>query len=858
MNAIFAWLATYAAHSTLLLGGVALLTTFVVRRDAWRETLWKVALLGGLVTASLQLAFGVRPLVGRIELPQSEALAPAPRATAAPAADAGGHATPVPGHAAAPAPAHVTAPAPEHVTPPSAAPGPSHAGLKAETAAPEPEPPRPGSLPARFPPWPGLVIAAWGGMAAFGVSRLIQRQLLLRRLLNGRREVTDPTPLAMLAQLRRHAGVWRMVRLCTTPRASTPFAVGASEICVPERLFDALTIEERRCAIAHELAHLARRDPLWQLVGGVMEAAFFFQPLNRLATRRLREAAEYLSDEWAVRQTGSAMGLARCLAAVASWVTPEDVSAPHVTMAMAEGGSPLLKRVERLLGQRTPARAPRRAVRAAAAVTILAATVGAAPGITTRDTMRLLEPADVTTTGGSARILYPADPKEPLALRFAGSVTEAAQRGERDTWIGYECRSVVPMGRDFTADSRIAPEDRPRREPSSVVFHSSRDRSRNPGAPDAVILIHVRAEPGGGFTVLRAAGGSPTLELDPDGLPVYWLSSAGEGESVSLLAALGPHASEVHVRSKLLDIIAIHRDSAAVVSYLSDVLDGDYVMNVRAAAVEGLAWHPSPAVVERLLNTALGDRSKLVRKEAAEALGETGANEAAAALDEIIRSQNVPVDTRVEAVEALGSIHRPDILRRLTGLAFGPYDRKIQDEAVETVADLGMPEAFPVLKVVALKHPDPSVRAEAISALAKSGRSASLEVLFRIAMSDPEPHIQHQATERIADFQFADAAPYLRRVAWENETGMIRREAVRLIGSLPEAVGMPLLNEIIAGHPDDEVRERAVSEIGAYHSEESTRRLGEIVTAEPTTACGHLAQELLTGAPTRSTNEGDR
>jgi hypothetical protein len=412
-----------------------------------------------------------------------------------------------------------------------------------------------------------------------------------------------------------------------------------------------------------------------------MEAAFFFQPLNRLATRRLREAAEYLSDEWAVRQTGSAMGLARCLAAVASWVTPEDVSAPHVTMAMAEGGSPLLKRVERLLGQRTPARAPRRAVRAAAAVTILAATVGAAPGITTRDTMRLLEPADVTTTGGSARILYPADPKEPLALRFAGSVTEAAQRGERDTWIGYECRSVVPMGRDFTADSRIAPEDRPRREPSSVVFHSSRDRSRNPGAPDAVILIHVRAEPGGGFTVLRAAGGSPTLELDPDGLPVYWLSSAGEGESVSLLAALGPHASEVHVRSKLLDIIAIHRDSAAVVSYLSDVLDGDYVMNVRAAAVEGLAWHPSPAVVERLLNTALGDRSKLVRKEAAEALGETGANEAAAALDEIIRSQNVPVDTRVEAVEALGSIHRPDILRRLTSLAFGPYDRKIQDEA---------------------------------------------------------------------------------------------------------------------------------------------------------------------------------
>ena len=70
---------------------------------------------------------------------------------------------------------------------------------------------------------------------------------------------------------------------------------------------------------------------------------------------------------------------------------------------------------------------------------------------------------------------------------------------------------------------------------------------------------------------------------------------------------------------------------------------------------------------------------------------------------------------------------------------------------------------------------------------------------------------------------------------------------------------MPLLSEIVAGHPDDEVRERAVSAIGAYHSDESARRLGEIATAEPASACGHLAQELLTGAQTPAApNEGER
>ncbi len=69
MTPVLAWLATYGVHSTLLLGSVALVTGLFVKRDAWRDTLWKAALLGGLVTATLQLALGTRPLVGRWELP---------------------------------------------------------------------------------------------------------------------------------------------------------------------------------------------------------------------------------------------------------------------------------------------------------------------------------------------------------------------------------------------------------------------------------------------------------------------------------------------------------------------------------------------------------------------------------------------------------------------------------------------------------------------------------------------------------------------------------------------------------------------------------------------------------------------
>ncbi len=59
-----AWLLTYVVHATLLFTAVALLARWRrVRSDALRETLWKFALLGGVVTATVQLA-GAGRLVG--------------------------------------------------------------------------------------------------------------------------------------------------------------------------------------------------------------------------------------------------------------------------------------------------------------------------------------------------------------------------------------------------------------------------------------------------------------------------------------------------------------------------------------------------------------------------------------------------------------------------------------------------------------------------------------------------------------------------------------------------------------------------------------------------------------------------
>jgi hypothetical protein len=131
-----------------------------------------------------------------------------------------------------------------------------------------------------------------------------------------------------------------------SPACPTPVVLNRREICVPVRFVDDLRPDQQRAALAHELAHVARHDPLWQRLAAVMSAALFFQPLNRLARVRLRECAEFLCDDWAARQTGEPMGLASCLTEVAGWIGSATV--PRATLAMSEGGASLLQRIERL------------------------------------------------------------------------------------------------------------------------------------------------------------------------------------------------------------------------------------------------------------------------------------------------------------------------------------------------------------------------------------------------------------------------------------------------------------------------------------------------------------------------------
>jgi beta-lactamase regulating signal transducer with metallopeptidase domain len=398
---VAAWLLTYALHSTVLIGGAWLAAVGLARlacrsqrlRDrlpSLREQLWKVALVGGIVTASLQTGLGVDPFGFRFALARgasqvdrsvcedtnSNGVASSPERTAItvvaapiepPTAPrlAEGESTATTGPADA-----VGVRGPRWLVLASTVPtrgallgnansvsgtAPEAAGLSSvrnETTAP---PVRDsGALDTRESSstiWVRALLCVWLVGVALGLGRWIcQWNRLLRRL-----DDREPVRGGQLHEVFQHLLVRSKARASTTlsiaPAIAAPITLGFRrlEICLPPRAALDLQREEIAALLAHELAHAERRDPAWLALCRFVEVVFFFQPLNKVCSTWLEDEAEYLCDDWAIAQIGERIALASCLTEIAGWIVHD--REPALAPAMAARGTRLSTRVRRLLDE---------------------------------------------------------------------------------------------------------------------------------------------------------------------------------------------------------------------------------------------------------------------------------------------------------------------------------------------------------------------------------------------------------------------------------------------------------------------------------------------------------------------------
>lgn len=457
------WALTWLAHSTLVLGAAWLVDgrTPWTRSPRARSILWVGAVAASLLSASLQAASGLGP---RVELAASQAEKAVVEFRGPSPADA-----------------------------PAATPGRAGTGVPVVRRPHASDRLDPGAWYRSLGhDWPFLLAALWGLGAAVLLVRGAAGARALRSALADREPVGPGTVRRALEEAASEAGLGDSVRLTRCPDLSGPVALPGREVCVPGRLLRELEEDQLRAVLAHETAHLARRDTSTILALEAARRALFFQPLLRLARRRFEEAAEAASDEW-VRRLGLGVPLADGLLAVARWMRDER---PPVRPAGLARTPTLERRVRRLLAPARPGPADRRPGRGTLAATaglLAAVLLVAAPGT------RVPLPAHPIATAG------------PAPGRSLGAEVAAAGRVDGPGPVaevlevpgGSEARLRELLGREGTsllvklgpAPGPISIALRPGGDRIRLVDPEGRTRTAAPTRPDhrgTIVAVRIR------------------------------------------------------------------------------------------------------------------------------------------------------------------------------------------------------------------------------------------------------------------------------------------------------------------------------------------------------------------------------
>ncbi|MGH7550619.1 MAG: M56 family metallopeptidase [Gemmatimonadota bacterium] len=343
---LLSWLATYALHSTLLIGAAWVATRRgPLAASTARDAIWKIATTGALLTATLQVAAPFGRVGIELNVPRDTSVV----------------ATPEPGRSSADRVVAAERMTVAHLVPPSIPSGdfgivvreiegvgPGAPPLTALADRSSAKATGSGGMAAiTLPGWRWAALVLWLALGAALLLRHAVRRRRFARRLGRRREITGGPAREALDELLQKANAGRRVSLTATGAVTSPVALHGNEICVPDRALGELDRGALRALLAHELAHLERRDPLWIEIAATLESLLFFQPLHRIGRRELRSAAEEECDAWAARLTGERHALARCLVEVAGWMRSVRMAE---AAGMAEPGKGLERRVERLIG----------------------------------------------------------------------------------------------------------------------------------------------------------------------------------------------------------------------------------------------------------------------------------------------------------------------------------------------------------------------------------------------------------------------------------------------------------------------------------------------------------------------------
>ena len=303
-----------------------------------------------------------------------------------------------------------------------------------------------------FAPMAPVIVAVWAAVSLVLVGLRIARAAAFRRGLLVDAVPAGPRVAAVVLRIARAMGITPPRALLVERGIGGAAVVGVRDplVVIDRAMLTRLDDEELEGVLAHELAHIARRDNLLAWAVAVVRDVAFFVPGAAWAVRSLHREREAAADHDAVEVTGRPAALASGLLAVVEHAGGSRRLA-HGCAAFVPSSS-VVDRVQLLLSDRTHSpREHRLEIALAAAVSLVA--VAAA----------VVLPSQLTGQGQ----------REALGVLLGGAV-DPFQPGlevmEEESRVFAVYRSVGRTGGELARDTSpsrvrpvdvIGPEDRP-------------------------------------------------------------------------------------------------------------------------------------------------------------------------------------------------------------------------------------------------------------------------------------------------------------------------------------------------------------------------------------------------------------
>jgi beta-lactamase regulating signal transducer with metallopeptidase domain len=164
---------------------------------------------------------------------------------------------------------------------------------------------------------------------------------------------TSPAPAEWqdrLMALMQRLKITRPVQLLESALIKIPVAVGWLKpvVLVPVGMLAQLSPDQVESILLHELAHISRRDYLFNLVQNVVDTLFFFNPALLWVSSLIRTERENCCDDVAIRETRSRKKLIQALVSFHEY----QQSTRGCALAFAGEKNGVIKRVERIVYKR--------------------------------------------------------------------------------------------------------------------------------------------------------------------------------------------------------------------------------------------------------------------------------------------------------------------------------------------------------------------------------------------------------------------------------------------------------------------------------------------------------------------------